>query len=57
MAKVDIIEERKKEIIDHITVNDLEVATNRVMDFAKDFSNREKINESIIYKQRYNYIG
>ena len=52
-----IIKERKKEVIDYIVANELNIATSRIMDFAKEFSSQEKINESIIYKQQYNAIN
>ena len=51
------IEDRKKEIIDYIVSNELNIATSRIMDFSKEFSTQERINESIIYKQQYNALN
>ena len=53
---ISIIEERKDEIIGHITSNELKIATKRTLDFAKDFSDRKRVNEVILHQHSYNEI-
>ena len=53
---ISLIKARKDEIIEYIASNELTIAISKTINFAKEFSTQEKINESIIYQQEYNSL-